>query len=132
MKSWLRAAGEVPTGNTYAEWVKTQDESYLANQAARLVGESPNGEATISPEVENLKSAKWQLALDDALEQLNLASERLWNHWEVPAVGEATFDDSVSAAIGTYWRLRASRQAEIDACITSKTDTTFIFDRPAN
>jgi len=68
MKCWLRAAGEVPTGNTYAEWVKTRDESYVANQAARLVGESSNGEVAVSPELESLKSAKWQLATNIALQ----------------------------------------------------------------
>src|SRR5262245_18813459 len=62
-KCWLRAAGEVPIGNTYAGWVKTQDESYLSNQAGRLVGESPDGEVVASPDAENLKSARWHATL---------------------------------------------------------------------
>lgn len=61
IKCWLRAAGEAVTGNTYAEWVKMQDESYRSNETARLSGELSNGEIT-SPEAENLKSAKWLLA----------------------------------------------------------------------
>ena len=43
-KCWLRAAGESSTGNTYAEWVKTQNQSYRATETARLVAESPNDE----------------------------------------------------------------------------------------
>jgi predicted RecB family nuclease len=61
MKYWLRAASEVSTGNIYAEWVKTQDESYVTHQAARLVGESSNSEVATSLAVENLKSARWKL-----------------------------------------------------------------------
>src|SRR5262245_1249439 len=62
MKWWLRATGEAATGNTYAEWVKSQDESYRASEAARLVGHLSNGETVTSPEGENLKSVKWLLA----------------------------------------------------------------------
>jgi predicted RecB family nuclease len=89
MKCWLRAAGEVSTGNTYAEWVKTQDESYLANQAARLVGESSNDEVAISPEVGNLKSVKWQLATSIALHaQVNSCAVETCLHAVVRAPSE--------------------------------------------
>ncbi len=62
MKCWLRAAGEAATGNTYAAWVKTQDESYQSNETTRLVGTLSNGEKATSPEAENLKPARWLLA----------------------------------------------------------------------
>lgn len=89
MKCWLRAAAEVSTGNTYAEWVKAQDESYLSNQTARLVGESSNGEVAISPEVENLKSAKWQLATNIALRaQVNSCAVETYLHAVVRAPSE--------------------------------------------
>ncbi len=58
MKCWLRAAGEVSAGNACAEWVKTQDEAYRANETARLLGEQSNDEVATSPGPENLKSAK--------------------------------------------------------------------------
>jgi predicted RecB family nuclease len=61
-KCWLHAAGEPVTGNTYAEWVKTQDETYRVNETASLTGELPDGEMAASPEPETLKSAKWQIA----------------------------------------------------------------------
>jgi len=62
MKCWLRAAGESSTGNTYHEWVKTQDETYRSTETSRLVDKLPNGDVAISPDSENLKSAKWKLA----------------------------------------------------------------------
>ena len=71
-KCWLLAVGETPTGNTYAEWVKAQDESFRANETVRLVGELPNGDVETSPAMENLKSAKWQLATNVAMQiQMN-------------------------------------------------------------
>lgn len=61
-KCWLQATGEPPSGNTYAQWVKTQSESYRVAEIERLVEESPNGEIAASPASENLKAAKWRLA----------------------------------------------------------------------
>jgi transposase/predicted flap endonuclease-1-like 5' DNA nuclease len=63
-KCWLRATGEASTGNTYAEWVKSQDETYRTSQTAKLVAEALNGEVAPSPPVEDLKSAKWQCAVE--------------------------------------------------------------------
>ena len=31
-KGWLRANNETPSGNTYAEWVQSQTESFRASQ----------------------------------------------------------------------------------------------------
>jgi predicted RecB family nuclease len=62
MKCWLRSCGEVSTRNTYANWVKTQDESYRVNETARLVGASANSEVATSLAIENLKSIRWQFA----------------------------------------------------------------------
>src|SRR5207247_8718888 len=59
-KCWLRATGEASTGNIYAGWLKRHDESFRANETARLVGESSNGDVSQSPEAQHLKSAKWQ------------------------------------------------------------------------
>jgi len=74
-KCWLRATGESSSGNAYAEWVKTQNESYRVTETERLVAESPNGEVAASPAAENLKAAKWRLALDVPA-QIELRSSR--------------------------------------------------------
>jgi predicted RecB family nuclease len=61
-KSWLRAVGEQPSGNAYAEWGKTQNESYRVTGIERLVAGLPNGEVSASPPADKLKSAQWRLA----------------------------------------------------------------------
>lgn len=74
MKCWLCAAGEIATGNAYAEWVKTQDEAYRTTETARLQGDQSNVEMATSPGPENLKSAKWKLAT-------NVMVQALVNSW---------------------------------------------------
>ena len=63
-QGWLRATGEAPSGNTDAEWVRAQNESYRANQIERLLAETPAGELARSPFPENLKASKCRLAVD--------------------------------------------------------------------
>lgn len=61
-KCWLRATGEPPAGNTYAEWVKSQTDSYCAVATERLNGEVPMDAVVRSPKAGNLKVAQWRLA----------------------------------------------------------------------
>ena len=61
---WLRAAGEQPSGNTYAEWKEAQDESFRAVQVERLITEIPTGEFVRSPTPEGLKAGNWRMAAD--------------------------------------------------------------------
>ncbi len=63
-KCWLRATNETPSGNAYAEWVQSQNESFRATETERLLAETPSGESARSPSPENLKASKWRLALD--------------------------------------------------------------------
>ena len=63
-KCWLRAKSETPSGNTYAEWVRSQDESFRSTETERLLAGTPPGESARAPAAENLKSAKWQFAVD--------------------------------------------------------------------
>jgi hypothetical protein len=65
-KCWLRATGERSAGNTYSEWVKAQNDSYRLTGTSRLVAAFRNDEVVFSPDVENFKVAKWQLALNFA------------------------------------------------------------------
>lgn len=61
-KCWLRATGERSNGNTYAEWLKTQNQSYRVIGTKRLVEQSLNCEVAASPTSESLMATKWQLA----------------------------------------------------------------------
>jgi predicted RecB family nuclease len=73
-KCWLRATSETPSGNTYAEWVQSQNASFRATETERLFAETPFGESVCSPASENLKASKWRLAVDVAVRTPELPS----------------------------------------------------------
>src|SRR5260370_24902973 len=60
-KCWLRSTGEPSAGNTYSEWVKTQNDSYRVSETRRLLAGSPKDEVVPSTDKENFKAAKWRL-----------------------------------------------------------------------
>src|SRR5260370_25079617 len=62
-KCWLRAVGEPTSGTAYAEWVRSQNESYRADAAKRLIADVPATECDIVPGAGNLKTAEWHLAV---------------------------------------------------------------------
>jgi predicted RecB family nuclease len=63
-KCWLRFTGAPTTGNAYAEWVQTQNESYRADAAKRLIAEDHTNKCDVAPVVKNLKTAKSRAAVD--------------------------------------------------------------------
>jgi predicted RecB family nuclease len=63
-KCWLRSISENSTGNAYAEWVETQNESYLADGMNRLLSGTLQCACTVASETDSLKGAKWLLAVD--------------------------------------------------------------------
>jgi hypothetical protein len=67
-KCWLRAAHHPPAGSVFSEWVKAQDDSYRSTERERLIAQSANGEVALSPDIENIKAAKWRLALSLAVQ----------------------------------------------------------------
>ena len=62
-KCWLRAAGEQSSANAYAECIKSQNQSYCADAAKRVIADVPANECEVAPVAENLKTAKWRLAM---------------------------------------------------------------------
>lgn len=62
-KGWLCAVAEPPTGNEYADWVKTQSESYRVTATERLLAQTPPAEVAVFPPADTLKTAKWRLAM---------------------------------------------------------------------
>ena len=63
-KCWLRATGEAASGNTYAEWLKEQNETYRVAETNRLLAQTPPADSALSPLAEHLKAAKWRIAVD--------------------------------------------------------------------
>ena len=74
-KCYLRSLGETGSGNAYADWVRTQNESYRSEGIKRLTGSTPPNECVNGPPAtENLKLAKWKLAVDLVAGAKNLES----------------------------------------------------------
>ena len=67
-KCWLRTASERFSGNTYAEWVKTQDDFYRATETERLVAQLPSDKVAFSPLTRNVVAGKWQCAFSVMLQ----------------------------------------------------------------
>ena len=63
-KCWLKFTGEPPSGNTYADWVQAEHESYRADAARRLIANAPADQCAIAPASMNLKTAQWRFAVD--------------------------------------------------------------------
>src|SRR5258706_12561604 len=63
-KCWLRFTGEPTAGNTYAEWVRAEQETYRADAAKGLIANAPAGQSAVGPGAENLKTATWSVAVD--------------------------------------------------------------------
>lgn len=75
-KCFLRARGEVGTGNEYANWVRTETESYRHRESDRLVTGIPAGECIRGlTNATDLKTAKCRLALDVPAQTGNQESE---------------------------------------------------------
>src|SRR5882672_1126816 len=86
-KCFLRAHGEAPSGNAYAEWVRKQNECYRSVGVARLKERVPReGWAGSAPDPPHLKAAKWRLAADFPAHAQNLES-RLHALERVPGEG---------------------------------------------
>ena len=74
-KCFLRSQGEARAGNGYADWVMGQGESYRKEGVKCLIAGATQDDCVIdSPEMENLKASKWQLAMNLVVNAQNLES----------------------------------------------------------
>ena len=74
-KCYLRSFGERETENGYADLVRTQNESYRSQGIKRLMeGAAPDEIVVGPPGMENLKTAKWRLAVNLVARAHNLES----------------------------------------------------------
>ncbi len=90
-KCHLRTVGEIGSGNEYAEWVRGQDESYRREAVKALQAAVPETERVFAPPAtENLKAAKWRLAVDllartpDRLMDSSLGADAMLTDHEPP------------------------------------------------
>ncbi|NWG03600.1 MAG: TM0106 family RecB-like putative nuclease [Syntrophaceae bacterium] len=74
-KCYLRSCSDKTTGNAYADWVQTQEESYHKKAIKRLIERvTPDKVVFGLPITESLKMGKWQLAVDFVARGQNLES----------------------------------------------------------
>jgi len=73
---------------------------------------------------------KWQSTLEPLREQLNSALSNAWQEWEIPREVEPSWSDQVKALQTNWWDARISRQNEIDASISAKADSEYLYDKP--
>jgi len=85
-KCWLRWTDEQPTGNTYAEWVADQNETYRDEGTKRLMADVPADECSAAPVAGHLKTAKWRLASDVPVQASDLET-RIHAVERVPSAG---------------------------------------------
>jgi predicted RecB family nuclease len=63
-KCWLKFTGEPATGNAYADWVNTKNESYRTAAIERMRSEFPQEEWAVAPAQESLTTSLWRLGFD--------------------------------------------------------------------
>src|SRR5712664_915138 len=74
-KCFLLAIGETGTGNEYADWVRTQRDSYRSEGTRRLTQGVGQDKCVASPrDAGEVKSANWSLAIDHVAHAQNLES----------------------------------------------------------
>lgn len=74
-KCYLRSLGETGTENAYADWVRTQNESYCSDGIKRLMEGAAPDEFVVGPRgTKNLKTVKWRLAVNLVVRVQNLES----------------------------------------------------------
>jgi predicted RecB family nuclease len=82
-KCWLRSRTEPTSGNVYAEWARTQNETYFQDGLKHLLVTLPESDCATSPPIpESSKDVTWRLAIDvrwrtKALESYLQAVERI-------------------------------------------------------
>ncbi len=74
-KCFLRSRGEVGAGNAYADWVRSQTDSYRNEQIKELTTTAAcDGRIMTAPLTENPKAAEWEYTFDFVAQAQNLQS----------------------------------------------------------
>jgi predicted RecB family nuclease len=108
-KCHLRSLGEIGSGNEYAEWVRGQDESYQREAARRLQEAVPETERAVGPHAtENLKAAKWRLAVDLVAQTPNRADSKIREsppHGETAELGDPCSEQLLGSCLHAVERV---------------------------
>ncbi len=61
---------------------------------------------------------------------LNSSLGKTWEEWKIPRDADKTWPEEAKQAHADWWKHRISRQKEIDASITAKADSEYLYDKP--
>jgi adenine-specific DNA-methyltransferase len=73
---------------------------------------------------------KWRRTLEPLREQLNAALKKQWQEWELPREADASWPDPAKKIHADWWQARIARQKEMDASISAKAESEYLYDKP--
>lgn len=73
---------------------------------------------------------QFQKKLEPLRQQLNNATGKKWEEWEIPRDAEAKWPEAAKKTHADWWQTRIARQREIDTSIAAKAEFDFLYDRP--
>lgn len=73
---------------------------------------------------------RWQAIIEPLQEQLNAALNKTWREWEIPAAAVAAWPPDAKAIHADWLAGRVARQREINASISAKAESEFLYDKP--
>lgn len=73
---------------------------------------------------------QWQAKLEPLRESLNNSLKKSWNEWEIPREADSRWSDTSKNLHSQWWQARIARQKEIDASISAKADSEYLYDKP--
>lgn len=73
---------------------------------------------------------QWQEKLEPLCEKLNSTLKQTWEEWEIPREADAQWPDAAKKLHAEWWNARIARQKEIDASISAKADSEYLYDKP--
>ena len=71
-----------------------------------------------------------QKILVPLIAQLNKELDKNWEEWEIPREIKANWPQRAKELHAEWWKQRIARQRAIDASITAKADSDYLFDKP--
>jgi adenine-specific DNA-methyltransferase len=73
---------------------------------------------------------QFQEKLEPLRQGLNNALDTTWEDWEIPREAAEDWSAEAQRLHADWWKLRISRQQEIDASIAAKADFEYLYDKP--
>lgn len=73
---------------------------------------------------------KWQERLEPLRAELNQATGKNWEEWEIPREADPSWSSNVAGIHKSWWDARIARQKEIDASIARAADVEYLYDKP--